>query len=111
MSFDLYLGDCLELMKNIPDQSVDLVLCDLPYGTTACAWDAVIPFENLWSEYRRVTKPNSAIVLTASCPEMGRLLMRGNDLTIDQVRYDRVMPQPLTAAPIEDRLALVVRGR
>lgn len=64
----LHLGDCLELMKQIPDASVDMILCDLPYGTTACAWDSVIPFEPLWAEYRRITKPNAAIVLTASQP-------------------------------------------
>jgi site-specific DNA-methyltransferase (adenine-specific) len=55
-------------MRSIPDGSVDMVLCDLPYGTTACKWDAVIPFEPLWVEYRRVAKPNAAIVLTASQP-------------------------------------------
>lgn len=64
----LLLGDCLERMGEIPDGSVDMVLCDLPYGTTACKWDAVIPFEPLWAHYRRVTKPNAAIVLTASQP-------------------------------------------
>ena len=61
-------ADCLDAMRLIPDQSVDMVLCDLPYGTTACKWDAVIPFEPLWAEYRRVTKSNAAIVLTASQP-------------------------------------------
>ena len=65
---NLMQGDCLELMAGIPDGSVDMVLCDLPYGTTACKWDSVIPFEPLWREYRRVTKPNAAIVLTASQP-------------------------------------------
>lgn len=64
----LYQGDCLELMKALPDASVDLILCDLPYGTTACKWDSVIPFEPLWAEYRRIAKPNAAIVLTASQP-------------------------------------------
>jgi site-specific DNA-methyltransferase (adenine-specific) len=55
-------------MKDIPDGSVDMILCDLPYGTTACAWDSVIPFEPLWEQYKRVIKPNAAIVLTASQP-------------------------------------------
>ena len=64
----LYLGDCLEVMAVLPDASVDMILCDLPYGTTACKWDAVIPFEPLWAEYRRVAKRNAAIVLTASQP-------------------------------------------
>ena len=61
-------GDCLELMKGLPDASVDMILCDLPYGTTACKWDSVIPFEPLWEQYRRIAKPNAAIVLTASQP-------------------------------------------
>lgn len=64
----LLLGDCLERMKEIPDDSVDMVLCDLPYGTTACKWDTVIPLEPLWEQYRRVAKRNAAIVLTASQP-------------------------------------------
>ncbi len=64
----LYLGDCLELMRDLPDASVDLILCDLPYGTTACAWDSIIPFDQLWLGYRRIIKPYSAIVLTAGQP-------------------------------------------
>ena len=64
----LYLGDCLELMQSIHDGSVDMILCDLPYGTTDCKWDTVIPFEPLWAQYRRVAKRNAAIVLTASQP-------------------------------------------
>ncbi|BDI33374.1 methyltransferase [Capsulimonas corticalis] len=59
-------GDCLELMKLIPDGSVDMILCDLPYGSTSCAWDVVIPFEPLWEQYRRLIKPNGAIVLTSA---------------------------------------------
>jgi site-specific DNA-methyltransferase (adenine-specific) len=62
------LGDCLELMKGLPDASVDMVMCDLPYGTTVCAWDSVIPFDALWEQYRRIAKPNAAIVLTACQP-------------------------------------------
>lgn len=62
----LMLGDCLERMKEIPDRSVDMVLCDLPYGTTACKWDNVIPFEKLWSQYSRIAKNNAAIVLFGS---------------------------------------------
>lgn len=61
-------GDCLELMRDLPSGSVDMILCDLPYGTTACSWDSIIPFEPLWAEYWRVCKPNAAIVLTASQP-------------------------------------------
>ena len=65
---DLLHGDCLELMKDIPDKSVDMILCDLPYGTTACKWDTIIPFEPLWEQYKRVIKPHGAIVLTATQP-------------------------------------------
>ena len=61
-------GDCLELMKEIPDKSIDMILCDLPYGTTACKWDSVIPFEPLWGGYLRVIKDNGAIVLFGSEP-------------------------------------------
>lgn len=64
----LLQSDCLERMKEIPDGSVDTVACDLPYGTTACKWDSVIPFEPLWAQYRRIAKKNAAIVLTASQP-------------------------------------------
>lgn len=61
-------GDCLELMKTIPDSSVDMVLTDPPYGTTACKWDSVIPFEPMWAELKRIIKPNGAIVLFGSEP-------------------------------------------
>lgn len=71
----LWLGDCLERMKEIPDQSVDMVLCDLPYGTTACAWDSVLPFEQVWQEYWRISKPNAPVVLTASQPFTSALIM------------------------------------
>lgn len=62
-------------MKQLPDGSVDMVLCDLPYGTTACKWDSVIPFEPLWKQYRRIAKRNAAIVLTASQPFTSALVM------------------------------------
>lgn len=64
----LYLGDCLEIMPTLPAASVDLILCDLPYGTTQNKWDSVIPLERLWAEYWRIAKPSAAIVLTAAQP-------------------------------------------
>ena len=64
----IILGDCLEVMKEIPDNSVDMVLCDLPYGTTQNKWDSVIPFSTLWENYNRVTKSNAPIVLTGTQP-------------------------------------------
>ena len=60
---DLKQGDCLELMKDIPNKSIDLILCDLPYGTTGCKWDTIIPFDKLWKQYNRIIKYNSAILL------------------------------------------------
>jgi site-specific DNA-methyltransferase (adenine-specific) len=62
----VHLGDCLELMPSIPSKSVDMILCDLPYGTTACEWDSVLDMGKLWAEYERVIKDNGAIVLTAN---------------------------------------------
>jgi len=61
-------GDCLELMKKIPDKHVDMILCDLPYGTTACKWDTIIPFELLWEQYERIIKDGGAICLFGSEP-------------------------------------------
>ena len=66
--YQLLQGDCLELMATIPSGSVDMVMCDLPYGATACKWDSVIPFAPLWAAYKRICKPNAAVVLTASQP-------------------------------------------
>ena len=72
---DLRYGDCLEIMKQIPNESIDMILCDLPYGTTACKWDEVLPFDKLWKQYERIIKPNGAIVLTASQPFTSALVM------------------------------------
>jgi len=71
----IHQGDCLELMEEIEDKSVDMILCDLPYGTTACKWDTIIPFDKLWKQYERIIKDNGAIVLTASQPFTSALVM------------------------------------
>ena len=81
---DLRLGDCLELMKDIPDGSVDLVLTDPPYGTTACKWDSVIPFEPMWEQLNRTIKPNGAICLFGSEPFSSALRMSN----IKNFKYD-----------------------
>lgn len=78
------LGDCLDVMRSIPAGSVDMILCDLPYGTTACSWDSVIPFEPLWREYWRIAKPNAAVVLTAAQPFTAMLIMS----QIDRFKYE-----------------------
>lgn len=73
--FELYNEECLDRMSYLPPASVDMVMCDLPYGTTACKWDSVIPFAPLWGQYKRVAKKNAAIVLTASQPFTSALVM------------------------------------
>ena len=77
-------GDCLELLKEIPDGSVDMVLCDPPYGTTACKWDSVIPFEPMWEQLNRIIKPNGAILLFGSEPFSSALRMSN----IKNFKYD-----------------------
>ena len=77
-------GDCLEVMPLLPDKSIDMILCDLPYGTTACKWDTVIPFEPLWEQYERIIKDNGAIVLFGSEP-FSSVLRVSN---IKNYRYD-----------------------
>lgn len=72
--YDLRRGDCLELMQEIPDKSIDLILCDLPYGATDCAWDIIIPFDKLWEQYERIIKDNGAIVLFAAQPFTTKLI-------------------------------------
>lgn len=68
-------GDCLEIMPEIEDKSIDMILCDLPYGVTACEWDSIIPLEPLWKQYKRIIKDNGAIVLTATQPFTSKLVM------------------------------------
>lgn len=72
--FTIKQGDCLELMKDIPENSVDMILCDLPYGTTACKWDTVIPFKSLWEQYFRIAKSNAAICLFSAQPFTTQLI-------------------------------------
>jgi site-specific DNA-methyltransferase (adenine-specific) len=71
----LLQGDCLELMKNIPDKSIDMILCDLPYGTSACKWDSIIPFDKLWNQYNRIIKDDGAIVLFGNQPFTSKLII------------------------------------
>lgn len=104
MEYDyIECGDCLKLMKEIPDKSIDMILCDLPYGTTDCKWDAVIPFESLWEQYNRVIKDNDAVVLFGSEPfssalRMSNLTMYKYDWVWDKVQganFLNVKYQPL----------------
>ena len=86
----LMMGDCLERMGEIEDGSVDLVLCDPPYGTTACKWDAVIPFAPMWEQLWRIAKKNAAIVLTSAQPFTSALVMSQDKLFRYSLVWDKV---------------------
>jgi len=75
IDYELMFGDCLEVMKDIPDGSIDMVMADPPYGTTQCKWDAIIQFDPMWEQVKRITKKNTAIVFTASQPFTSALIM------------------------------------
>jgi len=84
MMIQLIKGDCLVEMQNIPDKSIDAIICDLPYGTTACKWDNVIPFEPLWAQYKRIIKDNGAIVLFGNEPFSSKLRLSN----LEMYKYD-----------------------
>jgi site-specific DNA-methyltransferase (adenine-specific) len=91
-------GDCIEIMKDIPNKSIDMILCDLPYNTTACHWDVLIPFEPLWEQYKRIIKDNGAIVLTASQPFTSALVMSNIKMFKYELIWDKVQgKQPFLA--------------
>ena len=92
----LFLGDCLELMKQIPDGSADMILTDPPYGTTACKWDNVIPFEPMWEQIWRVLKPNGACLLFGSEPFSSALRMS----QIKRFKYDWVWVKERPSNPL-----------
>lgn len=91
-NIELWCGDCLNLMCEIPDKSVDMILCDLPYGTTSCSWDSIIPFEPLWEQYNRIIKDKSAIVLFGSEPFSSYLRMSN----IKNYKYDWIWDKKST---------------
>jgi site-specific DNA-methyltransferase (adenine-specific) len=110
----IYNEDCLEGMKRIPDGSVDAVICDLPYGTTSCAWDAVIPFEPMWNAFKRIVKPKGNIVLFAS----GRFVFELYASQPNLYRYDLIWQKsrcgsPLTAPymPLKMHEHILIFGR
>ena len=110
---ELKQGDCLELMQGIPDGSIDMILCDLPYGTTACKWDTVIPFEPLWEQYNRVIKAKGAIVLTASQPFTTNLISSNIGMFKYELVWDKVLPTGFAIAkhqPMKQHENIVVFG-
>lgn len=90
---NLMHGNCLELMKNIPDQSIDMVLTDPPYGTTACKWDVIIPFDEMWKELKRIIKPNGAILLFGSEPFSSQLRMSN----LKMFKYDWIWKKTIAS--------------
>lgn len=91
-NIELWNGDCLELMKNIPDKSIDCIICDPPYGTTACKWDSVIPFDRLWEQYNRIIKDNGAIVLFGTEPFSTELRHSNLEMYKYDWIWDKVKP-------------------
>jgi len=110
---ELIQGDCLEKMKDIPDGSIDMILCDLPYGTTKCKWDVIIPFEPLWEQYKRLIKPNGAIVLTASQPFTTALIASNMQMFKYELIWDKSFgrqPQLANIQPMKRHENVLVFG-
>ena len=88
----LFEGDCLEIMKQFPDNSIDMVLCDLPYGTTQNKWDTVINFDDLWQQYHRIVKPNGAIVLTGQGLFTAKLILSNEKYFKYKIVWEKSKP-------------------
>jgi len=107
----LMRGDCLERMKEIPDGSVDMVMADPPYGTTACKWDSIIPLEPMWEQLKRIIKPNGAIVMTASQPFTSALVMSNLEMFKYDWVWNKTRPTGVLNAkrqPLRDKEDIVV---
>jgi len=102
---EILLGDCLELMKDIPNGSIDMILCDLPYGTTQLGWDCLLDMFELWNEYHRVIKDNGPIVLTASQPFTSKLVMSNIENFKYEWIWDKKMCSGFMAAKYRPLLA------
>lgn len=96
----LYHGDCLDILPNLAENSVDLVLADPPYGTTACKWDSIIPFESMWEQLNRIIKPNGAIVLFGSEPFSSALRMSN----IKNYKYDWKWNKTVGGNPFNNKI-------
>jgi site-specific DNA-methyltransferase (adenine-specific) len=94
-------GDCLEVMKNFPDNSIDMILCDLPYGTTQNKWDSVIPLDKLWAEYERIIKENGAVVLTSQGVFTAKLILSNEKLFKYKIIWIKSKPTNFLNAKIQ----------
>ena len=97
---DLYEGDCLNILPKLADNSVDMLLVDLPYGTTACKWDSVIPLDQLWKQYNRICKKNAAMVFTAAQP-FTPILASSN---IENFKYEWIWEKPQGTNPMNAKV-------
>jgi site-specific DNA-methyltransferase (adenine-specific) len=107
-------GDCLEVMPLLPDKSIDMILCDLPYGTTACKWDTIIPFKPLWEQYERIIKDNRAIILTASQPFTTKLIESNFGRFKYELIWDKTFgrqPQLANIQPMKRHENILVFGK
>ena len=100
MNCNLYLGDCLELLPKLKDNSVDLLLTDLPYGTTACRWDSVLPLDKLWEQYKRICTDNAAMVFTAAQPFTTALAASN----LQDFRYEWIWVKPQGTNPMNAKI-------
>ena len=110
----IHCADCLEKMKEIDDKSIDLILADLPYGTTACSWDTIIPFEPLWEQYKRIIKDNGAIVLTASQPFTSVLVMSNVKMFKYEWIWKKNKPSGMATSkymPMKEHESILVFGK
>lgn len=97
-NIELYNADCFDVMPTIADKSIDCIIADLPYGTTACKWDSVLPFDKLWEQYKRIIKDNGAIVLFGSNPFASALIMSNPKMFKYEFIWDKVIPTGFTMA-------------
>lgn len=110
----LFKGDCLEVMKSIPDGSIDAIITDPPYGTTACSWDSVIPFDLMWEQFNRIIKPNGAIVLFGSQPFTSALIMSNPKMFKYEWIYEKAVGSNfalLKYQPMKEHENIVVFGK
>lgn len=92
MTYKLYLGDCLDIMPTLDAGSIDAIITDLPYGTTACAWDTVIPFEPMWKEVKRLLKPNGVFITTSKQPFTSALIMSNPTFFKEEIIWEKERP-------------------
>jgi site-specific DNA-methyltransferase (adenine-specific) len=112
--FTLYLGDCLDILPTLPDGCVDMILCDLPYGTTACKWDTLVDLEKLWIQYGRLIKKKGAIVLNSAQPFTAKLIVSKIEWFRHEWIWDKVRPSGMQIAkyrPMQRHESICVFGR